>query len=121
MNKNAAADFEDGRSWDTAYKTVQEGIDAAVGTADAEVWVAAASYDEQRGNGGAVLLRPDIDVYGRVFSYGVIALVNLGGVCLWIVAVSSATMGDLGLTLQEEALSMWEGIRGLAENWRKSG
>ena len=65
--------------------------------------------------------QPDIDVYGRVFSYGVIALVNLGGVCLWIVAVSSATMGDLGLTLQEEALSMWEGIRGLAENWRKSG
>ncbi len=37
----------------------------------------------------------DIHQYGRLFSYSVIYLANVTGICVWIVAVSSPTVGDI--------------------------
>jgi len=37
----------------------------------------------------------DIHQYGRLFSYTVIYLANVAGICIWIAAVSSATAGDV--------------------------
>lgn len=39
--------------------------------------------------------QPDIQEYGRLFSYAVIYLMNLLGVGLWVVCTTSATLGDL--------------------------
>jgi len=40
--------------------------------------------------------QPDIQRYGRVFSYAVIYLVNAASLCVWIVAVTEAGAADLG-------------------------
>lgn len=62
--------------------------------------------------------QPDVQIYGRVFSYGVIAMMNLAGVTLWIVAVSSATFADLGMEGQAQAIDFWVWILEIAEKWR---
>lgn len=55
---------EDGAAWGTAFSTLQAGIDAAWRAFGGEVWVAQGLYDETRENGGALLLRPGVSVYG---------------------------------------------------------
>ncbi len=55
----------DGLSWDTAFSTIQEGIDKAYELGGGEVWVAMGVYDEVRNNPyGALLLRELVKVYG---------------------------------------------------------
>lgn len=58
-------DGGDGTSWATAFRTVQEGIDAANVSAGDEVWVRAGVYPEVETNGGTSLeLREGSRVYG---------------------------------------------------------
>jgi len=55
---------EDGRSWATAYRSIQAGIESARQRFGGEVWVTGGVYDEARGNAGALRLRPNVRVYG---------------------------------------------------------
>lgn len=50
--------------------------------------------------------QPDINEYGRIFSYAVIYLFNLAGVGLWVVSTTSADFGDFtsALTLHTTAV-----------------
>ncbi len=55
----------DGLSWETAFPTIQEGIDKAYLLGGGEVWVSAGDYDEVRDNPyGALVLRELVNVYG---------------------------------------------------------
>ena len=55
---------ENGKSWATAYDTIQEGIDAAYRRRVAGVWVAGGIYDEGRYGDGSLYMRPGVHVYG---------------------------------------------------------
>lgn len=58
---------EDGRTWRTAFRTIQPAIDAAAQAGGGEVWVAQGVYDEERsplGGFGALQLRTAIGIYG---------------------------------------------------------
>lgn len=78
----AAPGTEDGTSWDTAFKTIQEGVDAAWGAGGGEVWVAGGPqpggyvYDEVRtepwGNPpvtGSLVLKDGVELYGGFEGY----------------------------------------------------
>jgi hypothetical protein len=56
VNSNAAGPVRDGSSWDNAYRTINEAINAA--SQNAEIWVAAGTYLE------CVILKDTIAVYG---------------------------------------------------------
>lgn len=73
---------EDGLTWDTAFKTIQEGIDAAFGDGGGEVWVAGGPYpggyvyDEVRTEPwgdpsvtGSLVLKDNVEVYGGFEGY----------------------------------------------------
>lgn len=63
----------DGTSWDTAFTTIQEGIEAAStdATAPREVWVAEGVYNEARANRtGSLVLRQNVAVYGGFVGIG---------------------------------------------------
>ncbi len=55
---------QNGKSWDTAYNTIQEGIDAAYRRRVAGVWVAGGIYDEERYGDGSLYMRPGVHLYG---------------------------------------------------------
>jgi len=55
---------ENGKSWATAYDTIQEGIDAAYRRRVSGVWVAGGIYDEERYGDGALYMRPGVHIYG---------------------------------------------------------
>jgi len=56
---------EDGLTWQTAFNTLQEGVDAAFAQGGGEVWVAEGTYDEPRGAvTGALVLRDVVKLYG---------------------------------------------------------
>ncbi len=58
--------------------------------------------------------QPDINEYGRLFSYTVIYLFNLAGVGLWIVCTTAARFGDFSATLllhtSQVYAYVWEGV-----------
>ena len=55
----------DGQSWETAFHTIQEGIDLAESAGGGEVWVADGLYNEYRNNSyGALELREVVHIYG---------------------------------------------------------
>ncbi|MCX8064619.1 MAG: PKD domain-containing protein [Candidatus Hydrogenedentes bacterium] len=55
----------DGLTWDSAYTTIQEGINKAYELGGGEVWVAGGIYDEVRNNPyGALVLRELVKLYG---------------------------------------------------------
>ena len=65
VNKQSTAVAEDGLTWDTAFDTIQEGIDAARQAFGGEVWVSRGTYSEERDNPtGSLNLRSGVDVYG---------------------------------------------------------
>ncbi|MCP4353586.1 MAG: hypothetical protein GY795_49690 [Desulfobacterales bacterium] len=45
VDLNSSAESPDGASWETAYKNIQDGIDAAYSDSGGEVWVADGTYD----------------------------------------------------------------------------
>ncbi|MDD4870515.1 MAG: hypothetical protein PHR77_08135 [Kiritimatiellae bacterium] len=53
----------------------------------------------------------DINEYGAVFSYALIYLMNVVGICIWIVTVSSATIEQMirfaGVHMTETASAVW--------------
>lgn len=61
---------QDGKSWSTAFATIQPAIDAAHATGGGEVWIAKGEYGEPRKhvdtdiNTGALVLKPGIALYG---------------------------------------------------------
>jgi ribonuclease BN (tRNA processing enzyme) len=61
-----AAAQPDGRTWATAFATVQEGIDAAARQDGGEVWVAQGTYKPTTGTDRSlsIQLRPGVAVYG---------------------------------------------------------
>lgn len=78
----AAPGTEDGLSWDTAFKTIQEGVDAAWAAGGGEVWVAGGPepggyvYNEVRtepwGNPpvtGSLVLKDGVELYGGFEGY----------------------------------------------------
>ena len=48
----------------------------------------------------------DIQIYGHLFSYAVIYIFNMLGICLWIVMVSDATFEKMMSSLGQESLLM---------------
>ena len=69
--------------------------------------------------------QPDVAAYGRVLSYTVIYLMNVLGVCLWVVATSSPTWGMLVERLGADfsTVGLWVQSMGawLGEQWQVGG
>ena len=59
--------------------------------------------------------QPDIEENGRLFSYAVIYLFNVLGLCLWTVAVTSVTLWDLVHFLWTHAAAVAMALRHAAE------
>lgn len=57
-----------------------------------------------------MITQPDIQEYGRVFSYAVIYLFNLAGVGLWVVCTTSASMTDFATSLIVHAVSAYASV-----------
>ena len=72
VNKASTSTTENGRTWGTAFKTIQPAIDAASNDGGGEVWVAKGVYDEARFspdtstaiNTGTLLVRAATSIYG---------------------------------------------------------
>ncbi len=68
---------QNGRTWETAFDTIQQGITAAENAGGAQVWVADGVYDESRGvewgspevQGSLVLARDNVELYGGFTGY----------------------------------------------------
>jgi hypothetical protein len=62
---NVLPNGADGLSWDTAFTSIQAGIDVAETLGDPEVWVAEGNYDEFRPNPtGSIILKSGVSVFG---------------------------------------------------------
>jgi hypothetical protein len=65
VDKAGVSDDQDGLSWETAFTTVQEGIELASMVGRNEVWVAEGVYDELRdSDSGSVVMKEDVHLYG---------------------------------------------------------
>jgi len=64
VNRANTSGQEDGRSWATAFTTVQPAIELARIEFGGDVWVAKGIYGETRANNGALRLRSGVDLYG---------------------------------------------------------
>lgn len=58
-----------------------------------------------------MITQPDIQEYGRLFSYAFIYLFNLAGVGLWVVCTTSATLTDFATTLIVHSISVYAAVR----------
>jgi hypothetical protein len=66
VDKDSAAPSPDGKTWAKAFRTLQEGINAASAAGSGDVWVAEGTYDESRSSqaDGALLLKLSVNLYG---------------------------------------------------------
>ncbi len=75
VDKDNATGVEDGLSWETAFTTLQPGIDSAYEAGGGEVWVAEGIYDEQResimevfpevfDDTGSLIMREEVHIFG---------------------------------------------------------
>jgi hypothetical protein len=72
VDRDNAALARDGKSWATAFTTIQPAIEAAYGAGGGEVWVAEGVYNEERTsqihfprvNTGSLVMRPGVSLYG---------------------------------------------------------
>ncbi|MBI4556610.1 MAG: hypothetical protein HY706_03435, partial [Candidatus Hydrogenedentes bacterium] len=70
VDRRNSSGIEDGRSWSTAFNTIQEGIAAAINAGGGEVWVAGGTYSERRSsviggvNTGSLVLAPGVSICG---------------------------------------------------------
>ena len=60
--------------------------------------------------------QPDVKLYGRLFSWSVIFLVNVALVLVWLACTTTLTFGELGGICLSRAISAYVGV-GLAF-WR---
>ena len=65
--------------------------------------------------------QPDIDEHGHVFSYVVILLMNMAGICLWIVGVSHASMGEMGTFIYIHTLEVRDWLVNGYQHWMRPG
>jgi len=54
--------------------------------------------------------QPDVKLYGRIFSWSVIFLVNVALVLVWLAAMTPLTFADLGALLLRHTLSAYLGV-----------
>ena len=54
--------------------------------------------------------QPDIQLYGRLFSYVIIYLFNLAGVGLWVICTTSATFGTFSTALVAHTLDIYASV-----------
>lgn len=59
----------DGRSWATAFNTVQAAVDSAATSGGGEVWVASGTHTNGGGQGSVLTLRSGVSVYGGFDGY----------------------------------------------------
>ncbi|MBI2423313.1 MAG: hypothetical protein HYV27_10830 [Candidatus Hydrogenedentes bacterium] len=65
VDSGSIANPQNGTSWSAAFSGIQAAIDAAFAAGGGEVWVKSGVYNEARDSAtGALMLRPDVDVYG---------------------------------------------------------
>jgi len=64
VRRDALGQNLNGMTWATAFRTLQQGIDAADERGGGEVWVARGVYNESRGFNGTLLMRGGIRLYG---------------------------------------------------------
>jgi len=64
VDSRNTAGIQNGTSWNTAFTTIQDGIEAARTAFGGEVWVAGGEYNEARPNAGALRLRSGVNLYG---------------------------------------------------------
>ncbi|NUM52032.1 MAG: hypothetical protein HUU46_00160 [Candidatus Hydrogenedentes bacterium] len=65
VSKSTGKPAAAGRSWATAYATIQEGVDAVAALGGGEIWVAQGVYNEPRTSArGAVMLWDDVGLLG---------------------------------------------------------
>jgi hypothetical protein len=57
-----------------------------------------------------LIRQPDIVSCGRIFSYTLIYLLNLGGIGLWIVCTTPATLGDLAGATHNQTLACYTAV-----------
>ncbi|MCX7001133.1 MAG: right-handed parallel beta-helix repeat-containing protein [Candidatus Sumerlaeota bacterium] len=68
----SAAPLKDGKSWDTAFTTIQEGVDAAFNAGGGEVWVAEGTYkNDSSTSNPEVLMRDHVSLYGGFKGIGI--------------------------------------------------
>jgi len=79
VDKDNSSGDEDGRSWGTAFSTIQPAIDAAFEDGGGEVWVAEGVYDEERQSIMDIDLRPDSENWVDTGSIVMAAGVHLYG------------------------------------------
>ncbi|HOV74488.1 MAG TPA: PKD domain-containing protein [Candidatus Hydrogenedentes bacterium] len=65
VDKDNTSGTENGASWGTAYRKIQDGVNAASALGGAEVWVAEGLYNEARSNSsGALIMAEGVHLYG---------------------------------------------------------
>jgi len=64
VNRASTDPNPSGLTWASAFRAIQQGIDAAQAAGGGEVWVAKGTYSESRPNLGRVYLRPGVALYG---------------------------------------------------------
>jgi len=65
VDRDNTSGTETGMSWDAAFNTIQEGIDASFAFGGGDVWVAEGLYNEPRDNDtGSILMREGVQLYG---------------------------------------------------------
>lgn len=72
VNTANTSSTQNGKSWSTAYKTIQPAIDAAYLAGGGDVWVAQGTYNEARSsdphgtgaNTGSLIMRRNVNLYG---------------------------------------------------------
>jgi hypothetical protein len=57
-----------------------------------------------------MITQPDIQEYGRLFSYAVIYLINLAGVGIWVVCTTAATLTDFATSLIVHSISVYASV-----------
>ena len=63
--------------------------------------------------------QPDIQESGRLLSYAMIYLVNIGGICLWIVCTTAARAADLAAAVAGRSVAVYAAL--LAQLGRLAG
>jgi len=74
----STATLKDGKSWDAAFTTIQEGVDAAFNAGGGEVWVAEGTYENTISTTDTIVkMRDHISLYGGFIGIGIEGYENI--------------------------------------------